>query len=121
MALLGGDAGAGGAGHENLLRQHFGGGVADVGTGLDDLVGLEAHLAAGVADVGDFAVGLDVVAGVDGGFEFDHVVGAEEAFVAVLDDEELGGDIAEEVKHVGAVDEVAAIVCVLGAHADAEH
>ena len=30
-------------------------------------------------------------------------------------------DIAKEMKHVGAVDEVSAIVCVLGAHTNAEH
>ena len=71
--------------------------------------------------MGDFAVGLDVVAGIDRGLELHHVVGAEETFVAVLDDKEFGGDIAKEVKHVCAVDEVAAVVCVLGAHADAKH
>ena len=121
LAILGSDAGAGGAADEDFLLEYVGGRVADVGTGLDDLVGLEAHLAAGVADMGDFAVGFDIVAGVDGGLEFDHVVGAEETFVAVLDDEELGGDIAKEVEHVGAVDEVSTVVGVLGAHADAEH
>ena len=38
LALLGGNAGAGGAADEDFLLQHIGGAVADVGAGLDDLV-----------------------------------------------------------------------------------
>ena len=71
--------------------------------------------------MGDLAVSLDVVAGIDGGFEFDHIVGAEEAFVAVLFDEKFSGHVAEEVDHVCAVDEIAAVVGVFCAHANAEH
>jgi len=121
LAILGGYTGAGSTANEDFLFKHIGGAGADVGTGLDDLVGLEAHLAAGVANVGDLAISLDVVAGIDGSLEFNHVVGAEETFVAVLDDEKFGGDIAKEVQHVGTVNEVSAIVGVLGAHTNAEH
>ena len=119
LALFGGDAGAGGAADEDALLEHLGGAGADFRQGADDLVSLELHLAAGVADVGDFAVGFDIVAGIDWGFEFDHVVGAEEAFVAVLLDEEFGGDIAKEVNHVCAINQIAAIVGVFCAHTNA--
>ena len=86
LAVHGGDAGAGGAGHEDALLEDLGGAGADFREGADDLVGLEFHLAAGVAHMGDFTVGLDLVAGIDGSFELHHVAGAEEAFVAVLFD-----------------------------------
>ena len=69
--------------------------------------------------MGDFAVGFDIVARIHGGFEFNHVVGAEKAFVAVLFDKELGSHVAKQMDHVGSVNQIAAIVGVLCAHANA--
>ena len=119
LALLGSDAGAGGAAHKDTLLKHLGCTGADFGQGTDNLVSLELHLARGVANVGDFAVGFDIVARIHGGFEFDHVVGAEETFVAVLFDKEFGCHVAKQMDHVGTVNQIAAIVGVLCAHTNA--
>ena len=120
LALLGHHTGSLGHGHDDGLFQNIGGGVADVGAGGNDLAGLEAHLAGGVADVGDFPVCLDVVAGIHGGLEFDVVVGAEQALVAVQLDQQLGGHVTEQVDHVGAVHQIASIVGILRGHTDAD-
>jgi len=61
----------------------------------------------------NFGVDLDEIPGVERSEEFDRVVGAEEAFVAVEADEKLGGDVAEQAQHAGAVDEAAAVVRVV--------
>ena len=71
--------------------------------------------------MGDLTVGLDVVAGVDRRLELDVVVRAEQALIAVALDQQLGGHVAEQVNHVGAVHQVAAVVGVLGGHAQADH
>ena len=63
---------------------------------------------------------LDVVAGEDRREELDRLVGAEEPLVAVEADEELGRDVAEEREHARAVDELAGVVRVVRAHADAQ-
>jgi hypothetical protein len=86
LALFGGDAGTGGAANKDAFLEYFGSACADFGEGADNLVGFEFHLAGGIAYMGDFAIGFDIVAGVDRSLEFDHVVCAEETFVAVLFD-----------------------------------
>ena len=78
------------------------------------------HGARGVADPGDDAGRLDVVAGPHGREELDRLVRAEEPLVAVEADEQLGGDVAEEGEHARAVDELARVVCVVRAHPDAQ-
>ena len=70
--------------------------------------------------MGDLTVGLDEVAGVDRGLKLNVVVGTEQALVAVTLDQQLGGHIAEQVHHMRAVHQVAAIVCVLRGHAQAD-
>ena len=91
-----------------------------VGARGDDFARFELHAARGLADVHDAALGFDVVAGVDRREEFDAVVGGEEPLVAVHSNEQLGRDVAEEREHARAVDEVAAVVRVVRAHAHAQ-
>ena len=121
LAVLRGDAGTRGTADKDALFKHFGSTGADFGKGADDLVGLKLHLAGSVADVSDFAVSLNIVAGINGSLEFDHIVSTEKAFIAILFDKEFGSHIAKEMNHVGAINEIAAIVGVFCAHANAEH
>lgn len=121
LALHGGDTGASGTAHKDALLKHLGSAGADVGTSLNDLVGFEFHLAAGIADMGDFAISFDIVTGIDRSLELNHIIGTEETFVAILLDEKFGGYVTKEVNHVGAINQISTIVGVLGAHADAEH
>lgn len=100
LALLRGHAGAGSAADHDGLRQNVGGGSADVGTRSDDFAGFEDHLAGGVADFGDLANGLNVIAGVNGSEEFNVVVCAEETFIAVLHNQQFGSHVAEKCEHV---------------------
>ena len=71
--------------------------------------------------MGDFAVSLDIVAGIDGSLELHHVIGAEQTFVTVLFDKKFGSHVTKEVDHVGSVNEISTVVGVLGAHANAKH
>jgi len=80
-----------------------GGKIAQVGARRDVLARLEAHLPAGLAGRHDLAFHLDEVPRVQRGEELDRFVGAEEALVAVVADEKLGGDVAEEAEHARAV------------------
>ena len=98
------------------LVQLVSSGSADIGAGNDDLAGLEAHGAGGVADLLDLAIGLNVVAGVHGSLELHHVVSAEQALIAVALDEQLGGHVTEQMHHVCAVHQVSAVVSILCAH-----
>ena len=45
--------------------------------------------------------------------ELDGVVGPEQSLVAIGEDAQLGGDVAEQLQHLGAVDEVAPTVVFL--------
>ena len=121
LLVLGGDAGAGSTADHDGLSQDVGSGIVDVGTRNDDLAGLELHLTGRVADVSDLTNGLDVVTGVNGSQELDVVISAEQALIAVLDDQQLGSNVTEQVDHVGAVDQVSAVMGVLSAHAESQH
>ena len=66
----------------------------------------------------DSAASFDEVAGVDRRREFDEIVGREESLVAVGADQEFGCDVPEEGEDARAVDEVAAVVRLVCAHAD---
>ena len=68
----------------------------------------------------DAALGFDVIAHVDRREEFDLLVGGEEPFVAIHSDEQLGRNVAEQREHARAVDEAAAVVPVVRAHAHAQ-
>lgn len=121
LTILRSDAGAGSAADENFLFKNIGCGIGDVGASLDDFVSLKAHLARSIANVGNLAVSLDIIASVDGGFELDHVVGAEETFITVLDDEKFGGNVAKKMKHVCTINKISAVMGILCAHANAKH
>ena len=56
----------------------------------------------------------------DGREEVDRGIGAEEPLVAVVADQQLRGRVAEELEHEGAVHQAAAVVGLLGAHAQAK-
>ena len=103
------------------LSQNVSSGSADVGAGDDDLTGLKLHGAGGVADLLDLAVGFDVVTGVHGSQELHVVVGTEQALIAIALDQQLRGDITEQVDHVGAVHQISAVMSILGAHTQAKH
>ena len=103
LALLGCDTGAGGAAHKDTFLEYLGSTGADFRQGTDNLVSLELHLARSVAHMGDFAIGFDIVASLHWGFKFNHVVGAEETFVAVLFDKEFGSHVAKQMDHVSTV------------------
>ena len=120
LAVLRRDAGAVRAADHDRLGQHFGRARADVGTRLDDLARFEFHAAGGVADAVDLAVRFDVVARIDRREKLDHVVRAEQTFVAVALDEKLGRNVAEQMHHVRAVNQVSAVVCILRAHAESD-
>ena len=62
---------------------------------------------AAAPDPGDGRGDLEDVAGPDGGAELHVVVGGEQPLVAVGADAQLGGHVAEQAEHVGAVDQVA--------------
>jgi hypothetical protein len=49
-----------------------------------------------------------------GGEELDRLVGAEEALVAVVPDQELRGHVAEEAEDARPVDQAAAVMGVVG-------
>src|SRR5262249_43072702 len=83
------DAGARGA-RDDLGRVEHPGGRAAALRWRDDPPRLEAHPARRPSDLGDLRLDLEVVAAVDRRQEVDRAVGAEEAFVAVEADQELG-------------------------------
>jgi hypothetical protein len=80
---------------------------------LRHLSGLEGDAAARRPDPGDHPRGLDEIARADRREELDHLVGPEQALVAVEADEQLGRDVAEEAEHTRAVDELARVVRVV--------
>ena len=121
LTVLDDHAGAGRTADHHGLSQNIAGRIVDVGTGRDDFLGDEGHLAGGVADIGDLAGSLDIIAGMNGSHELDFVISLEQALVAVVHDQQLGSHIAEQVNHVGAVHQVAAVVGVLRAHTQAKH
>ena len=94
-------------------------GVVNIGARNNNLACFKAHLAGAVADMGDFAVCFDIVAGIDGCYEFDHVICFEQAFIAVALDEKFGCNVAEKGKHVCAVNKISAVMSILRAHAKA--
>ncbi len=97
--------------------EYLGGAGGAVGAGADHLARLELDRARAVASPGDAALGLDEVPRVDRGDELDLLVGGEEPLILGVAHEQLGGHVAEERQDAGAVDEVAAVVGVVGAHA----
>lgn len=118
LAVLGGDAGTVRTADDDGLLKELGSGSADVAAGTDDLAGLKAHGAAGVANALYLTDSLDIVAGINGGKELYLVIRAEQAFVTVIADKKLGSDIAKQMKHMCAVYKVSAIMCVLSAHSE---
>jgi hypothetical protein len=88
--------------------------------GADHLARLEFHRARGPPQAHDAPDRLDVVAGVHRREELDLVVGDEQALVAVAADQQLGGHVAEELEHLRAVDEIARVVGVVRAQAQAD-
>ena len=97
------------------------GGIRNVGSRRDVLAGFELHPAARLPDRNQLGVHLDEIPGVQRREEFDRIVGAEEALVAVVADEQLRGHVAEEREHARAIHQVAAIVGVMAAHAQPDH
>src|SRR5204863_9965305 len=61
----------------------------------------------------DLAFHLDEVPSVQRREELDRLVGAEQALVAVVADEELGGDVAEEAEHARPVHQAPAVVRIV--------
>ena len=124
LERFGYDAGAHGARDDDRLAQQVrrarcqhGAAAANAG---DVLPGLEADLAARPAHFEQLRGRLDEVAGEDGGEELHLLVRAEEALVAVEPDEELGRRVAEEGEHARAVDQLARVMGVMGAHPNAD-
>src|SRR5919112_493353 len=105
---------------DDRLVQHVGAGRAVVVPGGDDLAGLQLHGATRGAHPGDGPGDLEEVPGVDRRQELDLVVADEQALVAVGDDGDLGDDVAEELEHARALDEVAPVVRLLLADAHAQ-
>ena len=71
--------------------------------------------------MGDLAVCLNEITGVNGSLELNVVVRAEQALVSVTLDQQLGGHVAEQMDHVGAIHQIPAVVSVLGRHAQPDH
>ena len=84
----------------------------------DHLARDELHAERGLAPARDGPLGLDEVAGAHRRQELDRVVGAEQPFVAVGADAQLGGDVAEQLQHLRAVDEPAGVVRVVRSHSN---
>ena len=78
-----------------------------------------AQLAAAPADADHLAGRLEHVARARRPEEAHLRVAGQQALVAVHDDRDLGGDVAEQAKRVGAVDEGAAVVGVRVRHVPA--
>ena len=53
--------------------------------------------------------------------EFHHIISLEQAFVAVTENQQLGGHVSEKMEHMRSVNQVSAIMGVLGAHPHTDH
>ena len=57
----------------------------------------------------------------NGSHELDFVISLEQALVAVVHDQQLGGHVAEQMHHMGAVHQSASVMSVFGTHPKPYH
>src|SRR5262249_19182637 len=62
------------------------------------------------------AVRLDEVTAINGREKLYVIIGAEKALVAIETDAEFSSYVAEELQHLGAIDQIAAVMRVVHAH-----
>ena len=113
-----GDARAARAAHDDRRFEDVGRAFANIGAGRNDFARFELHACATCCRLSTMRpCGFDVVAGEDRREKLDRIVCDEEPFVAVQPDQQFGCNVAEEREHARAVDEIAAVMCVVRAHA----
>src|SRR5438067_8300470 len=112
------DAFRSGSADDDRRIEEVGGGVREIWTRRDVLARLESHLPAGIPHRDELRFHLDEIAGVQRREEFDGFVGAEEALIAVVADEQLGADIPEQAEHPGAVHQTTAVMRIVRGEAD---
>src|SRR5579862_8589682 len=115
--IFGCDARSGRATDDYRRIQHVGGAFTEVRARSNDFARFKLHAARRLADLHDAAFGFDVIAGVRRCEETHLVVRRKKTFVAVQTNQQLGGNVPEEREDSGAVDEIAAVVSIVCAHA----
>ena len=66
-------------------------------------------------------MGFDVVSGIDGSKELNTIVGTEKSLITIKTYHQLGPHIAKKLEHLGAINEIPAIMGVMGTHPDTNH
>ena len=66
----------------------------------------------------DLTLGFDIIPGIDRRQEFHVVIRAEQPFVAVIHNQQLGRHVAEQMQHVRPINKIAPVVGVFRSHAD---
>jgi hypothetical protein len=118
--VLGHDAGAARATNDHRLGQPIGRRRHTTVRRRHHLPRHELHFHGCGSPAHNPALDFDEVAGAHRLEKLDLLVGAKEALVAVGQDAQLGGDIAEQLQHLGPVDERAGIVGIVAADAQPE-
>ncbi len=71
--------------------------------------------------MGNLTHSLDIVTGIHRSQKFHIVLSAEQAFVAILHNQQFGGHIAEKGEHVRTVNQISTIMSILGTHSKSDH